>query len=70
MLHKASAEAGFLIHAKMRNIATLPEGQQKVNNANATLQPSEPTREWYNFITDRVHILCVPESVALKIKKK
>lgn len=50
MLHKASAKAGFLFHAKTRNFATEPEGQRKINNANATPPPSEPTREWYNFI--------------------
>jgi hypothetical protein len=45
MLHKASAKAGFLFDVKMRNIANEPEGQRKVNNANATLPPFEPTRE-------------------------
>jgi len=64
MLHKASAKAGFLLHAETRNFATEPEGQRTVNIANATLPPFELTREWHNFITDRVHTLRVSESVA------
>jgi len=45
MSHTANAKAGFMFRAKMRGIATEPEGQRKVNNANAKLPPFESTRE-------------------------